>query len=1418
MVLIGGGETGGAGGGLVETVTVDTFADLRATTQSALGDTFVEVLGHTTVDDGGGGQFRHVATGADSQDDDNGMVIVASNGDKWERYGWKRPGRINVNWMGLFPDGTDRSAELINILERHPDSELFWPQGDPFDRYDISVDINEGPDRATQEANLGSRNAGQIASWEYTPKWFGEAPQGEPEQSGTIISVAQAATKGYAVRGGIRAAAPGSRWLHGVFHDIRFWGDTGDSSGAIVVLDDVGSYTEFKRCEFLKCDVGVHLRGTWNVTFTNCKIGSRTSPQLVDIGVWEEAFDDRYCGWNTYQDCTIGCDKAGVFSENRENSNPAHGDTFLRCDFENGNGLAYYGIHTGSNSNPVSFRDNYMKAINDSGGNIDFTEYSAKTGVISTAVNEAFRFEGSGFVEIDETDHLVKAARDVRSWQSEITGTNLVVDASDNTKVTPDGHTPEVGDVGFDLEILTVGTGPFTLGSYQILGQDGSQWTLDRSPGPTNSSGAQWHAMDDQAGPVVYIKHNRWSGSHDVDKDSILTIGTSHVDTSDGGVINHPTDRVFKANETKDNHAGARINGHYIWDAPEVENRFESQNDIDSFNVSGGATAVARYGVTPRGQMAAEVFIPTAGTPSLDLNGPIAAGTNYWSADDTYQRWTAFTFAVRSMESTPISIALRNSRRINAFQDDITLEDGRWHTYCVVGIRGEGEMYYAIENTTGSDITIQIGDVQAVAFTNRPELMEFLDARRFATKYRSVADGGLGGLHHSASGVLDGGRDFGIAADGTDETVKLQRAFDAVCSGNFSKLQLPSGVIRISSTITLDRARGVTIQGTGRTGGIHALPWTEAMLGGTIIEWDGPAGGVMIDIDESRYFEVKSLDMANTHLDQTGNAASACMRIAAGSSYGNGHMYLDSIGYKLLGAGVACIFGTVQADTNAADVRFHNCVIWGDDPNLTEGGIVVNHDQGVNYNFENCVFAFLDTIAKFNYGGSCRFKNCDSFGCKTGLMVVNQGDNNGTFSWVGGRFDDKDDVPFCVFDASTGNAEPKHFTGVDLTFKTRSLNMATADPIFKLRDNAHATIEGSNFTTCPLVRFYGSTKTALTPTVEAYNCEIPGSGQASVAGPHEYLKVTGGVSSGKLVQIDNTTPGVGAVRLRRCHVDQRPVPDWELGLNPGSWEDPDDFVQWCVAEHSPVGLWMHDEGSGTTVTNHGSGNASYTVDSGMLHQHAESNVPHRTGMDMSAAARTTLGAFDTGIDLVMSTSDYTFAMALHKNSVHYNGTYTASASQIFMMITPDSGQSLTTENYADFPYIPGTTNADLAILDNNDITQAPATTIIDNINRGGWCVLVLTWDQSTQEVDAWLNGVHVDSGSTTFPTVRTNWAMAGSSNVWLGGWKSASAGRQWEGFVGPVVIIPAKLTSLEAVELSARLMMSEKEVYAKATP
>ncbi len=91
---------------------------------------------------------------------------------------------------------------------------------------------------------------------------------------------------------------------------------------------------------------------------------------------------------------------------------------------------------------------------------------------------------GGGFVAgASGTDYSTQDA-------AQSSGTNLVVDATTNTKVTSASHNFVATDVG-NLIQITAGSG-WTTGFYQVVSVASNAATLDRSPAATSTTGGTW--------------------------------------------------------------------------------------------------------------------------------------------------------------------------------------------------------------------------------------------------------------------------------------------------------------------------------------------------------------------------------------------------------------------------------------------------------------------------------------------------------------------------------------------------------------------------------------------------------------------------------------------------------------------------------------------------------------------------------------------------------------------------------------------------------------------------------------------------------------------------------------------------------------------------------------------------------------
>lgn len=84
-------------------------------------------------------------------------------------------------------------------------------------------------------------------------------------------------------------------------------------------------------------------------------------------------------------------------------------------------------------------------------------------------------------------------------------GTNLVVDGSNNLKVTPDGYAPAGGDVG---RVVAIEAAPptWTGGLFTVGAVGGGQWTLSGSPAAVSSAGGRWGLFASGIGTAASYK------------------------------------------------------------------------------------------------------------------------------------------------------------------------------------------------------------------------------------------------------------------------------------------------------------------------------------------------------------------------------------------------------------------------------------------------------------------------------------------------------------------------------------------------------------------------------------------------------------------------------------------------------------------------------------------------------------------------------------------------------------------------------------------------------------------------------------------------------------------------------------------------------------------------------------------------
>lgn len=136
-------------------------------------------------------------------------------------------------------------------------------------------------------------------------------------------------------------------------------------------------------------------------------------------------------------------------------------------------------------------------------------------------------------------------------------GTDLAIHASINTKVQPVAAGVAAADVG-NLIKITAGTG-FTTGVYEIVSQDGTYWTLDRSAGTVGSTGGTYKmggarttigsaVGDAVANNEVHIKSGTYTLTAEIypaNKDlAFYGYGTAHYDLGTKPLITTSTNSI----------------------------------------------------------------------------------------------------------------------------------------------------------------------------------------------------------------------------------------------------------------------------------------------------------------------------------------------------------------------------------------------------------------------------------------------------------------------------------------------------------------------------------------------------------------------------------------------------------------------------------------------------------------------------------------------------------------------------------------------------------------------------------------------------------------------------------------------------------------------------------------------------------
>jgi len=248
------------------------------------------------------------------------------------------------------------------------------------------------------------------------------------------------------------------------------------------------------------------------------------------------------------------------------------------------------------------------------------------------------------------------------------------------------------------------------------------------------------------------------------------------------------------------------------------------------------------------------------------------------------------------------------------------------------------------------------------------------------------------------AGLLLNARDFGAKGDGVaDDTAALQAALVALSQpGAPGELWIPAGTYRITRTLLLEAQQGRTIRGAGCTK-FEPQPARGAQV--TLLAWDGPPGGVLLETVGIGGCSFERLNLAGVLpakrkelLQRNQPVPQAGILYLGRSGRGYGNMLNRLTAMTFFHADVGLQMARDQGEVCASDMLLQNLTL------VTLGtGFKVVNDQGVNYLFNFLFATECDRVLHFERGGQVLVQNAQITCCGLFLDIGGGGRCNGVF-------------------------------------------------------------------------------------------------------------------------------------------------------------------------------------------------------------------------------------------------------------------------------------------------------------------------------------------------------------------------------------------------------------------------------------
>ncbi len=185
----------------------------------------------------------------------------------------------------------------------------------------------------------------------------------------------------------------------------------------------------------------------------------------------------------------------------------------------------------------------------------------------------------------------------------------------------------------------------------------------------------------------------------------------------------------------------------------------------------------------------------------------------------------------------------------------------------------------------------------------------------------------------------------------------------------------PKGIYRITSTVTTGTAfpgSGIKHQGEGRS--VSDAITSNRVGAATILRWDGPVGGTMIEVPSSVGLVFENMTLLGKTSAVATNKAGILLHLLKVNGYGSGSHSFRDMDFQHADVGVQVM--SVQADTNGDTCGFNHTYFYECDT-----GFLAKNDQALGFQFDNLYGTNCRTVINMERGGHIGINMANFNGC-----------------------------------------------------------------------------------------------------------------------------------------------------------------------------------------------------------------------------------------------------------------------------------------------------------------------------------------------------------------------------------------------------------------------------------------------------